>query len=418
MTKPLHVFSEIGKLKTVLVHRPGKEVENLIPDHLSEFLFDDIPFLAQAQKEHDAFVAILQSRGVEVVYLTDLVMETLQEEEIRHAFIQEYLTEAQLYRPEWRERVEAFLAKETVDFAFVERLMAGIQVEELLSEQEIVGLKMEGWTYPFIIDPMPNLYFTRDNFATIGHGISLNHMHTNTRNRETLFADYIFRYHPRFREHAVPLVYSRQADFSMEGGDQLVLSPEVLAVGISQRTEVEAIKELARHIFEEEMGFRKILAIDIGQTRKFMHLDTVFTMVDYQTFTIHPEIEEALIVYVIEKGQEGLTFRQETQTLDKLLAEHLGLEQVELIRCGGGNRTAAAREQWNDGSNTLAIAPGEVIVYDRNPITNQLLREAGIQVHTFSGSELVRGRGGPRCMSMPLVREALHQKGMSEYDND
>lgn len=180
-----------------------------------------------------------------------------------------------------------------------------------------------------------------------------------------------------------------------------------MAVGISQRTEPASIEKLATAIFEKELGFTHVLAFDIGSERKFMHLDTVFTMVDYDKFTIHPEIEGDLTVYSISKEAQGLKIVKETDCLEHLLAKYLGLDQVTLIRCGGGNLVEAAREQWNDGSNTLTIAPGEVVVYDRNTVTNQKLEEAGIKLNYIPGSELVRGRGGPRCMSMPLYREDI-----------
>lgn len=261
--------------------------------------------------------------------------------------------------------------------------------------------------YPFVIDPMPNLYFTRDPFATIGHGVSINHMYSETRNRETIYGEYIFNYHPRFATKNVPRVYDRHDSTRIEGGDELVLSKEVLAIGISQRTDAASIEKIAKNIFDKNLGFKHVLAFNIGEYRKFMHLDTVFTMVDYDKFSIHPEIEGALEVYSITESDNGIVITPEKETLEHILCKYLGLEKVQLIRCGGGNLTEAAREQWSDGSNTLAIAPGEVIVYDRNCVTNKLLEEAGVKLNYINGSELVRGRGGPRCMSMPLVREDI-----------
>ena len=261
--------------------------------------------------------------------------------------------------------------------------------------------------YPFVIDPMPNLYFTRDPFATMGHGVSLNHMYSVTRQRETIFGEYVFKFHPRFSEN-VPHVYNRYEDTRIEGGDELVLSKDVLAIGISERTDAASIEKLAKNIFKEGLGFKTVLAFDIGEYRKFMHLDTVFTMIDYDKFTIHPEIEGDLVVYALTEGENGkVEIEKEQDTLEHILCKHLGLEHVALIRCGAGSLVAAAREQWNDGSNTLTIAPGEVVVYDRNPITNKALVEAGVKLNYIPGSELVRGRGGPRCMSMPLYREDI-----------
>ena len=233
-------------------------------------------------------------------------------------------------------------------------------------------------------------------------------MYAETRNRETIFAQYIFDYHPRFAGKNVPRVYNRTETTRIEGGDELVLSKDVLAIGISQRTDAASIQKMAKNIFDENIGFKHILAFNIGEYRKFMHLDTVFTMVDYDKFSIHPEIEGELTVYSISQDDNGeMQIVKEEDTLENILCKYLGLGKVHLIRCGGGNLTAAAREQWNDGSNTLAIAPGEVVVYDRNLITNKLLEEAGVKLNYVPGSELVRGRGGPRCMSMPLEREEI-----------
>lgn len=407
MSKPIHVFSEIGRLKTVLLHRPGKELENLMPDYLESLLFDDIPFLEQAQKEHDYFAQVLRNKGVEVLYLEDLVAESLTNDTIRTQFIDEYLEEANIKGTETKKLIHELLLGITDARELVDKTMAGIQKVELPPLKYKSLSDMVDSDYPFIIDPMPNLYFTRDPFATIGHGVSLNHMYSVTRRRETLYGKYIFTYHPRFKDADIPMIYNREETTRIEGGDELILSKELLAVGISQRTDVASIEKLAENIFANDLGFKRVLAFNIGNERKFMHLDTVFTMVDYDKFTIHPEIEGDLTVYSISKEEDGTKVIEETDSLENILKKYLNLENVTLIRCGGGNLTAAAREQWNDGSNTLTIAPGEVIVYDRNVITNKKLEEAGIKLNYVPGSELVRGRGGPRCMSMPLYREEI-----------
>ncbi|MCF1584688.1 arginine deiminase [Tetragenococcus koreensis] len=408
MSKPINVFSEIGNLKTVMLHRPGKELGNLMPDYLRRLLFDDIPFLEQAQKEHDYFAEVLRVKGIEVLYLEDLAAESLINKEIRVQFINQYIEEANIRSQMVKEKVGETLAAIKDNRDLIDKTISGIQ------KTELPGYKMEGLTdmvesgYPFVIDPMPNLYFTRDSFATIGNGVSLNRMYSVTRQRETIYGQYIFDYHPRFAGKEVPKVYDRNETTRIEGGDELVLSKDVLAVGISQRTDAASIEKLAKNIFEQELGFNCILAFNIGEHRKFMHLDTVFTMIDYDKFTIHPEIEGTLEVYSItSKGNGELKIVQEEGTLEHILAKYLNRNSVQLIRCGDGNITAAAREQWNDGSNTLTIAPGEVVVYDRNTVTNKALERAGVKLNYIPGSELVRGRGGPRCMSMPLYRENL-----------
>ncbi|MCQ9209545.1 arginine deiminase [Granulicatella seriolae] len=405
---PIHVFSEIGRLKKVLLHRPGKELENLMPDYLERLLFDDIPYLEEAQKEHDGFAQVLRDNGVEVVYLEDLAAESLTSQEIREAFIDEYLNEADIRGTQTKEAIRKILLAIEDPKELIEKTMAGFQKVEI-PEIENKGLTdLVESDYPFAIDPMPNLYFTRDPFATMGNGVSLNRMYSDTRNRETLYGKYIFTHHPEYKDADIPMVYDRSDSTRIEGGDELVLSKDVLAVGISQRTDAASIEKLMKNVFEKHLGFKKVLAFEIANNRKFMHLDTVFTMIDYDKFTIHPEIEGDLRVFSVTPGEDGkLVIQQETGTLESILASNLGVPSVSLIRCGGGNIVAAAREQWNDGSNTLTIAPGEVVVYDRNTVTNKKLEEAGIKLHKIRGSELVRGRGGPRCMSMPLVREDL-----------
>lgn len=408
MSHPINVYSEIGKLKTVLVHRPGSELENLMPDYLERLLFDDIPYLEQAQVEHDAFTDVLRNKDIEVLYLEDLAAEALINDDIKMQFVDQYLEEANIKSATAKEKAKEVLLSLPTNRELIDKTMAGMQKVEL-PEFEMNSLTdMVESSYPFVIDPMPNLYFTRDPFATIGTGVSLNKMFADTRNRETIYGQYIFDYHPRFAGKDVPRIYDREDTTRIEGGDELVLSKDVLALGISQRTDAASIEKLAQRIFDQNMGFKHILAFDIGEYRKFMHLDTVFTMVDYDKFSIHPEIEGDLVVYSISKGEGGkLNIVREEDTLENILCKYLNLDEVHLIRCGGGNITAAAREQWNDGSNTLTIAPGEVVVYDRNPITNKLLEEAGVTLNYVPGSELVRGRGGPRCMSMPLIREDI-----------
>jgi len=231
-------------------------------------------------------------------------------------------------------------------------------------------------------------------------------MFAPTRNRETIFSEYIFRYHPDFVEADIPHFYNRYEKAFIEGGDILVLNNEVLAIGISQRTRAEAVEKVAKNILFGDQTFTTILAFNIPKKRAFMHLDTVFTMVDYDKFTIHAAIEDPLRVFSITAGSsDNLKIREEKDTLKNILKKYLSIDKVHLIRCAGGDLIDAGREQWNDGSNTLAIAPGEVVVYSRNYVTNQLLQEKGVKTHKISSSELSRGRGGPRCMSMPLYRE-------------
>mgnify|MGYP004681652117 FL=1 len=405
METGIHNTSEIGRLKRVLLHRPGGELENLMPEYLERLLFDDIPYLKEAQKEHDAFADCLRSQGVEVVYLTDLVAESLTDGDVRRELLRQFLDEADIQDSRTREAVEEYLSA-MPDQEMVAAMMAGVRKSQLRTGSARLGdyLSAAGDDYPFAVDPMPNLYFTRDPFATIGTGVSLHKMHTITRNRETLFGKFIFEHHPLYKN--APRWYDRGLTSSLEGGDILILSPQVLAVGISQRTREDSIDTLAETVLSYDGTFQKVLAFNIPKTRSFMHLDTVFTMVDRDKFTVHPNILGQLTVFVMEQDENRkMTIRQEDGRLEDILKEHLGLDSVTLIPCGRGSEIDAAREQWNDGSNTLAIAPGEVVVYARNYVTNQSLEEAGIRIHTIPSAELSRGRGGPRCMSMPLWRE-------------
>jgi arginine deiminase len=404
VTKPIQIYSEIAPLKRVMLHRPGAELENLMPDYLEDLLFDDIPFLAQAQKEHDFFAKVLTDQGCEVVYLEDLVAETVQLSKDREAFLEEYLQETTLDNEELLNEIRNYFLSIKDEREFVDQTMAGLKKQDLSLPKSSRWSQIQGEDYPFLIEPMPNLYFTRDPFAVIGQSVSLNRMFSPTRRRETLYGKYIFNHHPQYAQEKVNFLYNREDSARIEGGDQLVLSENVLAIGISQRTESDSIAKIAKSIFATEPSFEHILAFDIGRVRKFMHLDTVFTMVDKDKFTIHPEIEANLKIFSISKTKQAAKIVEETDSLEEVLCRYLDLPAVEFIRCGGKDVTAAAREQWNDGSNTLAIAPGEVIVYDRNTITNQLLAESGIKLHQIPGSELVRGRGGPRCMSMPFMR--------------
>ena len=288
----------------------------------------------------------------------------------------------------------------------VSAMMAGVRKDELRAAGGRLGdyLSAVEDGYPFAVDPLPNLYFTRDPFATIGTGVSLHKMHTATRNRETLFGKFIFEHHPKYKN--VPRWYDRGESTSLEGGDILVLSPRVLAVGISQRTREDSVDTLAETVLSYGGTFRKVLAFNIPKTRSFMHLDTVFTMVDRDKFTVHPNILSSITVFVMELDESGkMNIHQEDGRLEDILKKHLELDKVTLIPCGRGSEIDAAREQWSDGSNTLAIAPGEVVVYSRNYVTNRALEEAGIRIHTIPSAELSRGRGGPRCMSMPLWRD-------------
>ena len=410
----IHNFSEIGKLNKVLLHKPGLELEALTPTTMERLLFDDIPFLKIAQEEHDIFTKILEDNGVEVIFYVDETAKALADAKIRTQFINEFLDLSDVKAAGLRESIIEFLMSMEPD-KMVAKLIAGVKKTDLRHHEEVTSLYdiIEN-DYPFVSDPMPNLYFTRDPGACVGNGLNLHHMSTPARRREALFLKYMFKYDRDFATEDNKLWYDIYEDYSIEGGDVLVLSKDVVAIGLSQRTTVDGIERFAKNLLPNS-DYKKILVFDIPKSRAFMHLDTVFTMIDYDKFTIHPEIEGPLSVYEITLGANNeLKFNAVKEELNKVLArelnilrEHLHLDHVTLIKCGGGSVIDAAREQWNDGSNTLCIAPGTVVTYERNYVSNELMEKKGIKVLTMPSSELSRGRGGPRCMSCPVNRDDL-----------
>ena len=403
------VTSEIGKLKKVMLHRPGAEMEHLVPEELERLLFDDIPYLKTAQKEHDIFAGLLRENGVEVLYLEDLTADVLRwNPQLKGTFVRQVIEEAGSTAVRFSQQLYEYLMDIEDEKELVLKVMAGVGLNELRPGAYSPLADLVRTQRRFVTDPIPNLYFTRDPFATIGRGVSLNHMYSKTRRRETIFGQYVLTYHPDFA--GTPFYYERTGPFSIEGGDILNLSRKVLAVGISQRTTPEAIEILAQNIFRDESSeIETVLALDIPSIRAYMHLDTVCTQVDRDKFVIHPGILGSLQIYGIRRGDRAGQLRVEEKkgALTDVLAELLELDQVTMIHCGGKDRIASEREQWNDGSNTLCIEPGTVVVYDRNDITNSILKENGVRVLEMPSSELSRGRGGPRCMSMPLEREQV-----------
>ena len=403
----IRVRSEVAPLKKVLLHRPGRELLNLTPERLPEMLFDDIPYLRVARQEHDAFASALRTCGAEVVYLEDMMTEVLSlHPELVRPFLYQWLEEGNIRTRRWQDKLFDYLTERFQGKELVEKTMEGITLKEMGGASNYSLEDMIAPPDDLIVAPMPNLYFTRDPFASVGNGVFINRMHYPTRRRETIYASYIFNYHPDYRGN-VPRYYDRNNHASIEGGDILNLSEETLAIGISERTSPDAIETAAKNLFSsKESRIRRILAFDIPNSRAFMHLDTVFTQVDVNKYTVHPGILGPLTVYEITKGKDGeLKIKRIDSKLEKILEKYTGVPDVQLIRCGGDDMITAAREQWNDGSNTLCVAPGKIIVYQRNEVTNEILRAEGLEVIEIPSAELSRGRGGPRCMSMPLWRE-------------
>ncbi|MBR3125347.1 MAG: arginine deiminase [Mogibacterium sp.] len=406
MIKGVHNYSEIGRLNKVLLHRIGTEVDGLVPDNFARLLFDDIPYLKVAQQEHDRFAEILKKNGVEVVYYVDEVAKALETPAIKDRFIREMLDQTHFTSRGVKEAIYAYLIV-LKPRQLVEKVIAGIRKTDLTGYRPKTLAEKIDEAYPFYMDPMPNMYFTRDQGACIGNGVTIHHMSTATRRRESLLLRYMYEFNSDFAPAGTEKWYDYDDPYSLEGGDILVLSRDIVAIGLSERTTAEGIETFARNLLTGS-DFKKVLVFNIPKKRAFMHLDTVFTMVDYDKFSIHPEIEGPLQLYELSLGAGGdINLDSMTEDLASILAKELGLPAVKLIRCGGDDVMAAQREQWNDGSNTLCIAPGKVITYERNYVTNDLLDRNGIEVLTMPSSELSRGRGGPRCMSCPVNRNDI-----------
>ncbi|HEY0222432.1 MAG TPA: arginine deiminase [Lactovum miscens] len=412
MDNAINVNSEIGKLKTVLLHRPGEEVENITPDTMDRLLFDDIPYLEIAQKEHDFFAQTLRDTGTEVLYIEQLIAETLDTSKlVREGFTRRYLEEHGYSRGKTFEGLAEYLNSFTTK-DFIDKIYAGVQKKEIEIPHEVLS-DMAGSDAEklFYLDPLPNAYFTRDPQASMGIGMTVNRMTFAARQPESLLTEYVLNHHPRFAGK-VPVWRNRNHQTRIEGGDELILSKNVVAIGVSERTSSKSIQQLALELFKNPLStFDTVLAVEIPHNHAMMHLDTVFTMINRDQFTVFPGIfhgDGSINTFILTPGKQADEIKIEHLTdLEAALKRVLNLTELDLIECGGGDSIIAPREQWNDGSNTLAIAPGEIVTYDRNYITIELLKKHGVKVHEILSSELARGRGGARCMSQPLWREDL-----------
>jgi arginine deiminase len=391
------VNSEVGRLRAVMLHRPGAELKRLTPRNNDKLLFDGIPWVGRAQEEHDIFAEALRARDVEVLYVTELLQEALEFQEARQEAITEVLADARL-GDRLRGIAGSYLADlDTETLAHV--LIAGLAHEELKSGHGLVYDLMS--RHDFIIDPLPNLLFTRDSSSWIGDRVAVTSLAMPARRRETALTRLIYAHHPRFA--GVQTVYDPGMEH-VEGGDILLLGPGVIAVGTGERTTPAGVERLARQVLDAAMA-HTVLAVPIAQERATMHLDTICTMVDVDTVVMYPAVAHSLTAYAVTQPNGELRIAPAKPFL-RAAAEALDIDRIKVIDTGLDPVTAE-REQWDDGNNTLAVAPRLAVAYERNIETNAQLEAAGVEVIRIPGSELGSGRGGPRCMSCPIQRDAL-----------
>ena len=396
------VDSEVGRLRTVLLHRPGGELTRLTPRNTGELLFDGIPWAERAQQEHDAFAATLTDRGIEVLLLGELLTETLQNEAARTAGIAAAVDARRLGQG-LAEALSGHLAQ-TPPTELAEVLMAGMTFDELPVTERTAGVSLVRRMHlggDFVVDPLPNLLFTRDSSFWVGDRVAISSLAMPARRRETSLTDLVYAYHPRFA--GTDRVYGH-ASAPLEGGDVLLLGPGVLAVGVGERTTAAGAEAFARSAFADGLA-HTVLAVPIVQARASMHLDTVCTMVDRDAVVMYPAVQDTLSAFTIQPEDDGVQVTGPTP-FTEAAATAMGIAKLRVIDTGLDPVTAE-REQWDDGNNILAIAPGVVVAYERNARTNARLAAAGVEVLAIAGSELSSGRGGPRCMSCPISRDSL-----------
>jgi len=397
-----HVDSEVGRLRTVLLHRPGTELTRLTPRNNGGLLFDGVPWVERAQQEHDAFAATLRTRGVEVLLLAELLAETLRVENARTSGIAAAVDARRLGHG-LAEALGAYL-RQIPPVALAEVLMAGMTFDELPVAESTAGVSLVRRMHhggDFVLDPLPNLLFTRDSSFWVGDRVGITSLALPARHRETSLTDLIYAHHPRFAGTA--RAYGH-ASAPLEGGDVLLLRPGVLAVGVGERTTPAGAEAFARSAFADGLA-HTVLAVPIAQERASMHLDTVCTMVDHDAVVMYPAVQDTLSAFTIRPAEDGVRIDGPT-LFTAAAAAAMGIEKLRVIDTGL-DAVTAEREQWDDGNNTLAIAPGVVVAYERNVRTNARLTAAGIEVLAVAGSELGSGRGGPRCMSCPIWRDSL-----------
>jgi arginine deiminase len=380
----------------VLLHRPGNELRRLTPRNNDALLFDGLPWVDRAQEEHDAFAEALRSHGVEVLYLSELLVETLADPSARRRAVELTTTDIRL-----GDTLKDYLARYLADLApfdLAEVLMAGLRNDEVGPTGSLVAALHA--PEDFLIDPLPNLLFTRDSSVWIRDRVTITSLAMPARRRETQLTELIYSFHPRFAR--VERIHGWNKEF-LEGGDVLALAEGVLAVGVGERTRPAGAERLARTVFDLGLA-HTVLVVPIDQDRATMHLDTICTMVDVDAVVMYPNVADRLSAVTVQAGRKGGLTMEPASPFLQAAARAMGIDQLRLIDTGLDPVTAE-REQWDDGNNTLAIAPKLAVAYERNVETNERLVECGIEIIPIAGSELGSGRGGPRCMSCPISRD-------------